>query len=125
MKFYIASSLKNKALVQYVSLKLLSEGYTHTYDWTINQRATTTAQLHRIGTLEKDAIAACDIFILLLPAGKGSHVELGMALALGKRIYIYATEEIDPATASTFYFVDGVERIYGDVDDLIGYIGLT
>lgn len=125
MKFYIASGFQNKPLVSYVGLKLLSEGYMQTYDWTINQRATTTEQLKRIGTLEKKAIVACDIFILLLPAGKGSHVELGMALALNKRVYIYSNERIDPVTASTFYFVDGVERIYGAVDDFIGRIGLV
>lgn len=125
MKFYIASGFQNKPLVSYVGLKLLSEGYMQTYDWTINQRATTTEQLKRIGTLERNAIVACDIFILLLPAGKGSHVELGMALALNKRVYIYSSEKIDPVTASTFYFVDGVERFYGAVDDFIGRIGLV
>lgn len=125
MNFYIASSLQNKDLVQYVGLKLSSEGYKQTYDWTLNQRATTETHLHRIGTLEKNAIQACDIFILLLPAGKGSHVELGMALALKKHIYIYAAEKMDPATASTFYFVDGVKRIDGEIDKLIGSIGLV
>lgn len=125
MKFYIASSLQNKQLVKYVSMKLCSEGYSPTYDWTINQRATTVDQLQRIGTLEKNAIAACDIFILLLPAGKGSHVELGMAIALSKWVYIYTAEEMDPATASSFYYVDGVERFHGTIDDFIERIGLV
>lgn len=125
MKFYIASSFANKDRVNYIRLKLLSEGYSLTYDWTVNERAITAKQLHRIGTLEQSAIAACDIFILLLPAGKGSHVELGMALAWNKRVYIYAEEEIEPADASTFYFVDGVERTYGNMDELIGEIGLV
>lgn len=125
MKFYIASSLQNKQLVKYVSIKLCSEGYSPTYDWTINQRATTADQLKRIGTFEKHAVEACDIFILLLPAGKGSHVELGMAIALSKRIYIYTAEEMDPATAATVYYVDRVECFHGTIDDFISRIGLV
>lgn len=125
MKFYIASSFQNKDLVKYVSIKLCAKGYSPTYDWTINQRATTISQLQRIGAFEKNAIEACDIFILLLPAGRGSHVELGMAIALNKQVYIYTAEEIDPATASTFYYVNGVEQVYGEIDKLIGRIGLV
>ncbi|WP_449354817.1 hypothetical protein ACUL41_00360 [Virgibacillus natechei] len=63
------------------------------------------------------------MFILLLPAGKGSHVELGIALSLEKRVYIYSAEQIEPTTASTFYFVDGVQRFNGEMDDFIGKIG--
>ncbi|WP_099159017.1 group-specific protein [Virgibacillus ndiopensis] len=125
MKFYIASSFANKQAVHYISQKLMLKGYTQTYDWTKNQRATTNAQLHAIGTLEKQAVADCDVFLLLLPAGKGSHVELGIALGLGKRVHIYSSEQIDPANASTFYYLDGVERFFGEVDDFIKKIGLT
>ncbi|MEC5425108.1 group-specific protein [Virgibacillus sp. C22-A2] len=125
MKFYIASGFRNKQVVRYVSQKLLSQGYTHTYDWTLNQRATSPEQLRKIGTLEKQAIVDCEALILLLPAGYGSHTELGMALALGKRVYIYSEKEIEPATASTFYFVDGVIRTHGDIDKFIERIGLV
>ena len=41
MKFYVASSFNNKSSVKYVSEKLKSKGYIHTYDWTKNDRATT------------------------------------------------------------------------------------
>ncbi|MEN1966570.1 nucleoside 2-deoxyribosyltransferase [Lentibacillus sp. N15] len=125
MKFYIASSFTNKELVNYVRLKLITKGYQLTYDWTKNQRATTTKTLQVIGENEKKAVASCDIFILLLPAGKGSHTELGMALALDKRVYLYSPKHLDPSAATSFYFVDGVTRFYGEIDEFVQIIGLA
>ncbi|ASK61815.1 group-specific protein [Virgibacillus phasianinus] len=123
MRFYIASSFKNKEMVTYVAQKLILKGFSHTYNWTMNQRAVEPTTLKAIGEQEKQAVQNSDIFILLHPAGKSSHVELGIALDLGKPIYIYSAEEIDLATASTFYFVEGVNRISGDIDDFITLIG--
>lgn len=125
MNFYVASGLANKEQVQYITQKLQSQGYNLTYDWTNNQRATTEKRLRSIGELEKNAVAKSDIFILLLPGGKGSHTELGMALALGKRVYIYSAEKIDKTTAPTFYYVDGVERFCGEIDGFVETIGLV
>ncbi|MGP4107842.1 nucleoside 2-deoxyribosyltransferase [Virgibacillus sp. L01] len=125
MNFYVASEFANKEQVQYVTQKLQSRGYNLTYDWTRNERATTERELSRIGILEKEAVLNCDFFILLLPGGKGSHTELGMALALDKRVYIYSTDMIDKTTASTFYYLHGVEHFYGAIDDFVERIGLT
>lgn len=123
MRFYIASSFQNQEMVRYVSQKLISKGFTHTYDWTMNQRAVEPESLKAIGEQEKNAVCSSDIFILLLPAGKSSHVELGMALGTGKQVYIYSQEKLDPATASTFYYVNGVNRITGDIDRFISLVG--
>ncbi|WP_430789673.1 nucleoside 2-deoxyribosyltransferase [Virgibacillus flavescens] len=123
MQFYIASSFQNKDMVRYVSQKLISKGFTHTYDWTKNQQAVETESLKAIGEQEKSAVCSSDIFILLMPAGKSSHVELGMALGTGKPVYIYSQEKLDPATASTFYYVNGVNRITGNIDRFISLVG--
>lgn len=59
--------------------------------------------------------------MVLLPAGKGSHIELGMALAQGKRVYLYSqNEEISNLeTTSTFYHLPGVKIFIGTLDGLI------
>ncbi|GGB46146.1 group-specific protein [Virgibacillus dakarensis] len=125
MDFYIASSFSNKNLVRYIAQKLIIKGFRQTYDWTKNVRADTPATLQSTGELEKNAVASSDIFILLLPGGKGSHTELGIALALGKRVYIYSEEALDPVSCPSFYFVKGVERFHGKKDDFISTIGLV
>ncbi|WP_404450666.1 nucleoside 2-deoxyribosyltransferase [Virgibacillus necropolis] len=125
MRFYIASSFQNKDMVRYASQKLIAKGFTHTYDWTMNQRATEPESLYAIGEQEKNAVQNCDVFIMLMPAGKSSHVELGIALGLGKLVYIYSPEEIAPSDDSTFYYVDGVTRIYGEIDHFLSMIGVV
>ncbi|RIU93382.1 group-specific protein [Oceanobacillus picturae] len=118
MKYYIASSFQNKENVQAVSQYLFSKGHVNTYDWTLNERANTVEQLERIGTLEKQAVADCDLFILYLPGGKGSHVELGLALAYGKKVIMYREKAFSPEEASSFYYVEGVHHVIGGLEKL-------
>jgi nucleoside 2-deoxyribosyltransferase len=113
MKFYVASSFKNIETVRNVSERLKSKGFTHTYDWTQNKRASKMEQLREIGQKEKNAVIEADFIIILLPAGKGSHIELGIALGQGKRIYLYSpNEEVNNLeTTSTFYHLTEVENV--------------
>ena len=124
MKFYIASGFHNKEKVKYVSEKLKRKGFIHTYDWTLNERASTLEDLKKIGQLEKTAIFEADFVVVLLPAGKGSHIELGMALGQGKKIYLYSpNQEVDDfKTTVTFYHLPEVEKFIGNIDDLVEMI---
>lgn len=120
MKFYIGSSFKNIDNVRYLRDKLKEMGLTHTYDWTQNQRALTVNQLREIGQSEKAAVIESDFVVILLPAGKGSHIELGMALGQNKKVYLHSsTGEIENfETTSTFYHLPEVESCKGTLDDL-------
>jgi len=121
MKFYVASSFKNIDQVRYVSEKLKDKGFIHTYDWTQNERASTFEDLEEIGQKEKNAVIDADFIVILLPAGKGSHIELGIALGQGKMIYLYSpNEEVNNfAETSTFYHLPEVEKCFGTIDELI------
>lgn len=121
LKFYVASSFKNKEQVQYVSHELTMKGFVHSYDWTKNERPSTLEALTEIGTKEKDAVMNSDVVIVLLPGGKGSHIELGMAIAAKKKVFLYSPDnEIDDlALTSTFYQLPEVQKVIGTIDDLI------
>ncbi|MFS0673713.1 nucleoside 2-deoxyribosyltransferase [Ornithinibacillus sp. 179-J 7C1 HS] len=119
MKFYIASGFENKQLVQYVRDRLVEAGHIHTYDWTKNTRATSEAALREIGTAELQAVVNSDVVIVLLPGGKGTHTELGIALGCKKEIHLFYRENLDQATSTTFYYVDGVQHYNGDIDHFI------
>ncbi|TMU85039.1 group-specific protein [Bacillus sp. BHET2] len=121
MKFYIASSFANKDQVRFVSDQLKQNGFIHTYDWTKNEKATTFRDLQMIGQKEKDAIVDSDIVIVLLPGGKGSHVELGLAIGLNKRVIIHSPkgEVHDFAQTTTFYHLPEVETCSGSVEELL------
>ncbi len=121
MKFYIASGLQNAHPVRRVAQALKEYGFEHTYDWTQNERGKSLEMHKMIGEAEKEAVAESDFVVVLLPGGKGTHTEFGMALAQNKRIYLYSSsnEINDPSTTTNFYHVSGVEKYIGDLDEFI------
>ena len=123
----IASSFKNIDSVRYVSEKLIRKGFIHTYDWTQNESDLTIEQLREIGQKEKYAVIEADFIIVLLPAGKGSHIELGIAIGQGKRTYLYSpNNEVNSlATTSTFYHLPEVEKCFGSIDELVDMVALN
>lgn len=123
-KFYVASSFQNKEIVRDVSMRLVDKGFIHTYDWTKNGRASTIEELMEIGLQEKNAVLEADFIIVLLPGGKGSHIELGIALGQGKTIYLYSpNDDINNfETTSTFYHLSNIKKCTGTIDELIDIV---
>ncbi|MDR6549879.1 nucleoside 2-deoxyribosyltransferase [Paenibacillus qinlingensis] len=124
MKFYIASSFRNIDNVREVADKLKSRGFRQTYDWTMQAPTTTLQELAEIGQNEMRAVLEADVFIIMLPAGKGSHVEMGLALGAKKTILLYSpTSELnDIEKTSTFYQLPEVHRIMGSIEDLVSHL---
>ncbi|WP_058302597.1 hypothetical protein [Gorillibacterium timonense] len=122
--FYIASSLRNIENVKFVCEKLKQEGFIHSYDWTQNEKVTSIEQLKDIGMKEMNAIKKSSFIVVLLPGGKGSHIELGIALGKGIKIYLYSQndEANDIETTSTFYHLDGIHKCKGTLEELIQVI---
>ena len=62
-----------------------------------------------------------DIVIILLPAGRGTHIELGMALALNKKIFLCSSNKDEFSTENTvnFYQLPEIIRLVGNDDENI------
>lgn len=120
MKFYIASSFRNIDAVRSVAEKLKSNGFVLTYDWT-SGCASSITELEMIGRNEKQAVMEADFMIILLPAGKGSHVEMGIDLGSGKKVFLYSPDEKvnDLALTSTFYHLSEVCKVIGSIEELV------
>lgn len=128
-RFYVASSFRNIVNVRYVAQTLESRGYVNTYDWTQNASArdagtVTLGDLRSTGQQERDAVIGADVVVILLPGGKGTHVELGIAIAQGRRIILHSPDEIinNLETTSTFYHLPELEKCHGTLDDLVAMI---
>ncbi|KAA0548167.1 group-specific protein [Bacillus sp. BGMRC 2118] len=120
MKFYIASGLQNKEMVQRVSMYLREKGHQHTYDWTKNNVADTFEKLTMIGEAERQGVQEADVLIALLPGGKGTHIEIGIAIGLNIPVYIYSESSMDdPLTSCTFYHIEGVTLMSGNIHTLL------
>jgi hypothetical protein len=124
-KFYIASSFSNIETVRYVSRQLKNKGYMQAYDWTENEKTSSLEDLRTIGQAEREAVMEADFLIVLFPAGKGSHIELGIALGHGVKVYLYSADgEINNLeTTSTFYHLPEMEKVIGTVEELLEIVG--
>lgn len=122
--FYIASSLNNREQVRFVSNELVKRGYIHTYDWTTNKQVNTLEKLREIGKKEKEGVKSSDFVVVLLPGGKGTHIELGMAIAFEKNVFLYSPDRSidDPTNTSTFYHLPELVKCFGSLDDLLKVI---
>ena len=88
MNFYISSRLNNYEQVRYVADRLKSHSWIHTYDWTYFDLSSENSpeNLRSIGKKEYEGVKAADIVIIITPQGRGTHTELGMAVAMGKKV---------------------------------------
>ena len=123
MRFYIASRLENHEQVKNLASRLKPFGWEHTYDWTVHGsvKETNLETIKAVGQREYDGVKNADIVIVLTPQGRGTHVELGMAIALNKVVYICHEDEryfqCDDRT-SAFYWLENVRHFTGSVEDL-------
>lgn len=124
MKFYIASKLENFKQVQILAERLKNYGWKHTYDWTVHgsTKKIDVETLKSIAQKETDGVKNADVVIILTPQGKGTHVELGMAIALNKIVYIYHVDDsyfrCDDNT-SAFYWLPNVNHFIGNIEMLV------
>lgn len=120
MKFYIGSGLKNYKLVRYYAKKLEENGWSHAYDWTkhIGNDAT-MEELIEYSQLEQQGIVDAEVVIIVTPAGRGTHIELGMALALQKKIFLCAAtqETFSVENTVSFYQLPDIVRVVGTADE--------
>ena len=125
MKFYIGSGFKNCELVNYYSKKLEENGWKHTYNWTKNiSNDETIEDLIEYSKLEQAGIKEADVVIILLPAGRGTHIELGMALALNKKIFLCSEtkDEFSIENTVNFYQLPNIVRLVGTSSENINQI---
>ncbi len=127
MKFYISSRLSNRAQVRRMASLLQDNGWIHTCDWTDFDVSSEDNPdgLRAIGEREYAGVRTADVVIVLTPQGRGTHIELGMAIALGKRVYIHHSDDscfkCDDTTCA-FYWLPQVTRLTGEMDAAIAVI---
>lgn len=83
MNFYIASRLENAARVRDLASILKARGHVHTYDWTMHGSVQNEGSdvIAKVASREHAGVRSADTVIVLLPGGRGTHAELGMAIA--------------------------------------------
>ena len=126
MRFYIATSLNNAAYASRLAEVLKARGHEHTYDWTAHGdiRREGDVRMGEVAFNELRAVRDAELVVVLLPGGKGTHTELGMAIATrsNKGIILWSAdgEEFNfDERACTFYFHPSVERLVCPFEELL------
>lgn len=123
MKYYIATKLENHAEHNRLRDTLEARGHKITYDWTTHGPVYSKglAVVEEVAQLEHQGVYNADVVIMLWPGGRGTHVELGMAIALDKRCMIVSDVDghhiASPETCA-FYHHPCV-MMYHNVDELL------
>ena len=125
--FYIAASLSEVELARSVSETLQEKGWINTYDWTIHcsNTAIDEEMMRKIAEHESSGVRNADIVIILNPKGRGTHMELGMALALNKKVYLYNFDDLylkNMRDTVSFYWLPYVTKLSGDINKAISKI---
>ncbi len=120
MKFYVGSGMKNCELVNYYAKLLKENGWEQTHDWVKNVIDDISKDdMIKYASLESQGIVDADVVIMLLPGGRGAHIELGMAMALNKKIFLCSTtkEEFSIENTVAFYELPKITQLVGNADD--------
>ena len=122
MKFYVGSGMKNSELVNYYAKKLKEIGWQQTYNWVENINSDVSIkEMTKYAKLESQGVADSDVTIILLPAGRGAHIELGMAMALNKKVFLCSStkEEFSVENTVAFYGLPNITQLVGTADENI------
>jgi nucleoside 2-deoxyribosyltransferase len=118
-RIYIASALSNKNKVdQLFSVIEAHHPVEFTYKWYEVGKVPKDAYLD-VASKELHGVLNADVFIALLPGKKGTHTELGIAIATCPKVIVLGEEDdFEPVDEdnypSIFYFLPMVERVVYD-----------
>jgi len=133
MRFYVASSIKNKDEVQSVFEALVDAGHEVTADWTLTddipekERDQKRDYMRSIAKRDFEGILESDIFILLsTPSeGRSMYVELGVAMASYEKNGKPSVFVVGPKNnESIFYFHPDI-RCFDSLDKVLELAMMT
>lgn len=127
MKIYIATKLANSKNHNKLRDALIAEGHEITYDWTVHCSVKNDGQdrLKQVANAEAEGVTDADLVVVLLPGGRGTHCEIGMAIGAGVPLVLHDEcgelfESNDKTCA--FYWQEDATRVTGPLEALIEYV---
>lgn len=128
MRFYVATSVENRAAADELADLLIAAGWKQTHRWTAVDPVLEGSDEHTrraIALADLGGVLLADLVVVLAPGRRGTHAELGAALATGKRVVLVADSPESlrsDGVESPFYAHPLVERVYGSVQDAAEYL---
>jgi len=125
---YVASGLENWKRARRIINALQAAGIQITYDWTTwgekifgetgvvdQSQIRAESNLRETAENEIHGVLSADIILALLPGGRGTHFELGLACALLPPGRVVIVMGMDTAKVPTsFHYLNGFKRVQND-----------
>lgn len=112
MNYYIATSLSRMIAHNQVRDALKRFGHEISYDWTSHGsvKSSSKERLREVSIRELNGVSEADFVVVLLPGGNGTHLELGFAIASGKKVFLHSEDpelfELGPQTNAFYHHPD-------------------
>ena len=108
-KFYVATTLSNADQAKIVINRLEDFGHELTYNWANHGYIEDIDKRMEIAKKELQGVKDCDLLFVIWPGGGGTHIEIGVAITLGKPIIFVAPDPLEREIS--FYKLENVLRI--------------
>lgn len=127
MKYYIATRLERYVDHNLVRNWMATRGHEITYDWTSHGSVKDQGadRIREVAEAETRGVVDADLVIVLLPGGRGTHAELGMAIARGRPVLLHSETgaEFAPGSATcAFYHHPQCRRVVGGLLEVMRVI---
>lgn len=118
MRYYIATRLERAVDHNVVRDAMRRAGHELTYDWTAHGSVKDEgrARIAEVAELEATGVRDAEYVVVLLPGGRGTHAELGMAIGWGVPILLHSADGVefaDGAATCAFYHHPLVRQVVG------------
>lgn len=139
MKFYIATRLERAEEQKTLAAVLTELGHSLTYDWAAHGSVQSEGpdRIREVAESEGNGVIMADLVIVMLPGGRGTHTELGMAIAHSlhknrvrgqnqvggyKRIVIIGDDGGVDGRTCAFYHHPAIDKRFATVPGFIAFM---
>ena len=104
MRIYIATGLENFKQHNLLRDMLVGEGITLTYDWTVHGSVQNQPEdWAKYACLETQGVKDAHTVVAILPGGRGTHTEIGIALGMGKEVFLIGYDPMEKHTCIFYH----------------------
>src|SRR5271163_3587690 len=124
-RFYVSSRKDRSKHADELSRTLKARGWERTFVWADQGDATREGHA-ATAVAELKGVHEADVLIVLLPGGFGTHVEIGAALALGKRIILHSPDQktLETPYPCVFHYHPSVKLIVSEALEVSKVVAL-
>ena len=122
-RFYLSTQKDRNAEALPLLDALRAKGWERTFDWA-GLEASSESEYAHLAMAEIAGIRDADVVIVILPGGRGTHIEIGVALAMGKPVILHAPNRktLETPYPCAFHYHPKVKLLFSEQLDVEGLL---